>query len=287
VTHGLRPPQQARREPSAFLGDQIIDPGKDPDIARRLALLRVLLSTLPVVMWAVDRAGYFVYYEGKGVVDMGFNDGHFVGKSFHETFGTHESAVHIARAFKGEVVHNSWEFANRWWENWCFPIMNAGGEVELVALVSVDVTDARNVERELRAKLETIERQQRTINELSTPIIEIWDKVLALPLLGVVDSMRAAEVMTSLLASVVNKGAHFVLLDMTGVEVVDTATASNIIDLIRAVRLLGAEGIITGIRSSVAQTMVSLGVGLEGMTTRATLRQGLHYCIRKLKQSTE
>jgi rsbT co-antagonist protein RsbR len=124
------------------------------------------------------------------------------------------------------------------------------------------------------------------INDLSIPVIEVWDKVLALPLLGIVDSMRAAEVMTGLLAAVVNKGSNFVLLDMTGVEVVDTATASHIIDLIRALRLVGAEGIITGIRSSVAQTMVSLGVGLEGMNTRATLRQGLHYCIRQLNQRT-
>jgi rsbT co-antagonist protein RsbR len=107
---------------------------------------------------------------------------------------------------------------------------------------------------------------------------------LVLPLLGVVDSMRAAEVMGEVLQGVVNKEANFVLLDLTGVEIVDTATASHIIDLIRAIRLLGAEGIITGIRSSVAQTMVSLGVSLEGMITHATLRQGLQYCIRQLKQ---
>jgi anti-anti-sigma regulatory factor/PAS domain-containing protein len=287
ATASLRAPQRARREASAFLGDKIIDPQKDPDVARRLALLRILLSTLPVVMWAVDRAGLFVYFEGKGVEKMGLPEGMFIGQSYHELFGNHESALPVARAFGGEVVSGAWGFANRYWENWCFPIKSAAGEIELVALISLDVSETRQTEQELRAKLEMIERQQRVISELSTPIIEVWEKILALPLVGMVDSMRAAAVMTGLLDAVVSKGAQFILLDLTGVEAVDTATASHMLDLIRAVRLLGAEGIITGIRPSVAETMVALGVDLGGIVTHASVRQGLQYCLRRSKQGAK
>ena len=281
---GLRAPPYVRRDASAFLGDGIIDAGKDPDVARRLAVLRILLSTLPVVMWVIDRSGYFVYWEGKAAERMGVAEGTFVGQNFYDMFANHASAAHFARALGGEISHDSWEYGELFWENWCFPIKNASGEVELAAFVSLDVTEAKRVELELRDKLTTIEQQQRVISELSTPIIEVWDKVMALPLLGAVDATRAGAVMTNLLAEVVGKAAHFVLLDLTGVEAVDEATASHILDLIRAVRLLGAEGIITGIRPSVAQTMVMLGVDLQGIVTHASLRQGLQDCMRKLRQ---
>ncbi|MDC0744616.1 STAS domain-containing protein [Polyangium mundeleinium] len=284
ATGNLRAPQLLRREPNAFLGDGTIDARKDPDVARRLALLRVLLSTLPVAMWAVDQAGYIIYYEGKALEGLGLQDGHFVGQNFHEVFGEHACAPFVARAFNGEIVLGSWEYGGIIWQNWCFPLKNAAGEVELVSLVSMDVTETRRAEQELRDRFTTIERQQRVISELSTPIIEVWDKVLALPLLGVVDSTRASMVMTNLLGEVVNKASQFVLLDLTGVEAVDTATAGYMLDLLRAVQLLGAEGIITGIRPSVAQTMVTLGVDLGGIVTHATLRQGLQHCLRGLRQ---
>jgi rsbT co-antagonist protein RsbR len=280
----LLPPQQARREAYAVLGDQIIDPQKEPSIARRLAVLRVLLSTLPVVMWAVDRDGHFIYHEGKGLESLGLDEGTLVGQKFHEIFADHVAIPYIARIFEGELVRVYWEYGGRGWEHWGFPIKNAAGEVELAALIALDVTDARQTERDLRAQLEMIERQQRVITELSTPIIEVWEKTLVLPLLGVVDSTRAAAVMTSLLSAVVSKGARFVLLDVTGVDAVDTATASHMLEIIRAVRLLGAEGIITGIRPSVAQTMITLEVDLKGIVTHANLRQGLQDCLRASRQ---
>lgn len=98
---------------------------------------------------------------------------------------------------------------------------------------------------DLRTKIALIERQQQVIQALSTPIIEVWDKVLTLPMVGLVDSVRAAEVMDNLLMQVSRKGARFAILDLTGVEAVDTGTASHLLKLIQALRLLGAEGIIT------------------------------------------
>jgi rsbT co-antagonist protein RsbR len=289
-SHTLRTPKQARarapltEDAADHDGAVVVTPTDSKDAARRLMLLRLLLSTLPVVLWAVDREGVFHYYEGKGLRKLGLAEGAFLGENIFKLFPADEGARYCERALAGEVVHGLWEFGGFFWENWCFPIREPGGAIDLVVFVSIDITESNRTEQELRLKLQTIERQQREISQLSTPIIEVWDKVLALPLLGVVDRSRAAVVMTSLLAEVVGKGAQFVLLDLTGVEAIDTATGSHLLDLIRAVRLLGAEGIITGIRPSVAQTMVTVGVSLEGIVTHANLRHALQYCLRALER---
>ena len=120
------------------------------------------------------------------------------------------------------------------------------------------------------------------IRALGTPIIEVWDHVLTLPLLGVVDSARAAEVMDGLLKLVSQKGCRFAILDLTGVEVVDTGTAAHLLRLIQALRLLGAEGIITGIQPGVAQTMILLGMNMEGIVTLRSLRDGLRFCMARM-----
>ena len=161
---------------------------------------------------------------------------------------------------------------------------NAQGDVTSVIGLSLDTTEARRVERELRDQLDVVSRQRQVIQDLSTPILQIWDGVLALPMIGVIDSMRTAEVMDSLLAAVVRDRARFALLDLTGVEAVDTKTASYLIDLVRAIRLLGAEGVITGIRPSVAQTIVLLGVELNEITTLGNLRAGLRHCIVQMRR---
>jgi rsbT co-antagonist protein RsbR len=158
--------------------------------------------------------------------------------------------------------------------------------VESVVGISLDISEAKRIEKELRANLELIERQDMVIRALSTPIIEVWDRVLLLPLLGVVDSGRTAEVMADLLAEMVRTKARFAILDLTGLEVIDSGTAGHLLRLIEAVRLLGAEGIITGIRPGVAQTMVSLGLELKSVMTLATLRDGLHRCIRLMRDGT-
>jgi rsbT co-antagonist protein RsbR len=101
-------------------------------------------------------------------------------------------------------------------------------------------------------------------------------------LLGVVDSGRSATVMERLLADVTRKGAKFAILDLTGVEAMDSGTSDHLIKLVQAIRLLGAEGIITGIQPSVTQTMVSLGVDLGAIRTLATLRDDLKHCIAQM-----
>jgi rsbT co-antagonist protein RsbR len=107
--------------------------------------------------------------------------------------------------------------------------------------------------------------------------------VLTLPLVGLVDSVRTAEIKENLLQAVVRTRARFAVLDLTGVDVVDTGTASHVLGLIRAIRLLGAEGILTGIHPGIAHTIVSLGIDLRGLEVRASLREALEHCITRLQ----
>jgi rsbT co-antagonist protein RsbR len=126
------------------------------------------------------------------------------------------------------------------------------------------------------------EKIEMAFSELSTPIIQIWDDVLALPIVGIVDSHRSEDMMVSLLNEVVEKQSRCVIIDITGVDVVDTKTADHFIKMVKAVKLLGAECIITGISPDIAQTLTHIGVDMAGIQTRRNVQQGLQEAFRTL-----
>ena len=126
-----------------------------------------------------------------------------------------------------------------------------------------------------------IEGQQAALRELSTPIIPITDGVIAMPLIGAIDSNRAQQVIEGLLTGVAELGATTAILDITGVPVVDTQVANALLRAAQAVKLLGAQVIITGIRPEVAQTLVGLGLDLSGITTLATLQSGIAWALAR------
>jgi rsbT co-antagonist protein RsbR len=134
--------------------------------------------------------------------------------------------------------------------------------------------------KELQSKLVKIQEQEAAIRELSTPVIEVWDNVLALPIVGVLDSKRSLELMNNLLESIVRTKSSNVVLDITGVEVVDTQTADNLLKVVRAARLLGARCVLTGLSPAVAQTLVDLGAELAEVKTLRNLREGLAFCLK-------
>ena len=140
------------------------------------------------------------------------------------------------------------------------------------------------VNRELEAKLETIELQQTALRELSTPIIEVWSGVLCLPVVGVVDSHRSAEMTETLLDTIYTKQARTAIVDITGIDVMDTKTADHFIKMARAVRLLGADCILSGINPSIAQTLTHIGVDLAGVRTVRNLRDALQIHLRETEQ---
>ncbi|UQA54580.1 PAS domain-containing protein [Polyangium aurulentum] len=244
-------------------------------------LLRVLLDHLDIIVWAIDEKGVYTFHDGRGIDKAGLGRGQYIGKNTFELYGEALS-VNTRRALAGTVGHDLSEVHEMTWENWHIPVHDEDGTVSGVMGMSLDVTDAHRVKAELEARLALIERQQEVIRNLETPVIQVWDHVVTLPMVGVVDSRRAARVMDDLLAAISRTQARFAILDLTGVDVVDTSTASHMLGIISAVRLLGAEGIITGIRPNVAQTVVSLGLDLSRVTTLATLRDGLAFAMRKL-----
>ena len=128
----------------------------------------------------------------------------------------------------------------------------------------------------------TIRAQTAALQELSAPIIPIYGGVLVLPLIGAIDTQRATAIMETLLEGVAERNARVVLLDITGVPVVDTSVAHHLIQAARAVRLLGAEIVLVGIRPEIAQTIVQLGVDLSGISTMADLQGGVAYALQQL-----
>ena len=143
---------------------------------------------------------------------------------------------------------------------------------------------AQAYQRELEEKLATIERQQIAIRELSTPVIEVWSGVLCLPVVGIMDTTRSAEMTDALLRAVAEKKASCAIIDITGIEVMDTGTADHFMRMARAVRLLGAQCFLTGISPSIAQTIVHMGMDLRGIVTDRTLRDALQAYVRSMQR---
>ncbi|WP_437981894.1 STAS domain-containing protein [Sorangium sp. So ce117] len=243
-----------------------------------------------MAFWALDSEGTCFYHDGKALGTAGFKRGQLVGANWFELYGNQpDAAVDDAPVdgtrewFDGKVRRFRSDMLGVYWDNWITPLRGEDGEPGGGLLgLSFDISESRSTEKELRAQLQQIEAQQKVIRDLSTPIIEVWDGVLTLPMVGTVDSVRTADVMDSLLSKIVEKQARFAILDLTGVEVVDTKVASHLIELVTAIRLLGADGIVAGIKPNVAQTMVALGLDLSQLTTQRNLRAALQHAIRSM-----
>lgn len=134
---------------------------------------------------------------------------------------------------------------------------------------------------ELEQKIQTVEAQRVAIQRLSVPIIDVWKGILTIPLVGLIDTSRAVEVTEKLLDRVANSNVQWVILDFTGVDVVDTSSASHLLKLTSSVSLLGARCILTGIGGPVARTLIALGISFNELTLLRSLQEGLKYCITR------
>lgn len=156
--------------------------------------------------------------------------------------------------------------------------------------LNVLMEDLANAEADRRSHQEEIERKNReiadraasTLRELSTPVISVWDGVLALPVVGMVDTQRGAEMMERLLLRIADQQAEYVIIDITGVAVVDTRTADNFIRMSESVRLLGAECFLTGISPAIAQTISQLGIDTSRIRTLRRLSDALRVVFDQL-----
>jgi anti-anti-sigma factor len=166
------------------------------------------------------------------------------------------------------------------------PILGDNGKPEYLLVIAEDITERKAAEEAFRlsiAQEETIRAQENALRELSTPIIPLTDTVMVMPLVGALDSRRAQQVLETLLEGVAAQRARMVILDITGVPVVDTQVANALLRAAQAVKLLGAQIILTGIRPEVAQTLVGLGIDMTGITTLSTLQNGITLAIGRNK----
>ena len=132
-----------------------------------------------------------------------------------------------------------------------------------------------------RSREDVIRRQQEEMLELSTPVVKLWDGVLALPMIGTLDSARTQQVMETLLERIVETGSEIAIIDITGVPTVDTLVAQHLLKTVTAIRLMGADCIISGIRPQIAQTIVHLGIDLQGILTKASLADALSLALAR------
>jgi rsbT co-antagonist protein RsbR len=152
---------------------------------------------------------------------------------------------------------------------------------DMICSLSAEQERRQAYQAELEDKLTTIEKQRAAIRELSTPIMEVWDNVLCLPVVGIMDTARSAEMTNALLQAVVEKKARCTIIDITGIDVMDTRTVDHFMRMARAVRLLGAECVLTGINPHIAQTVVHMGIDMSSVVTHRTLHEALQQFVAR------
>ncbi len=145
----------------------------------------------------------------------------------------------------------------------------------------IDQLGLHSVKAFQKTREDVIQRQQEEMLELSTPVVKLWDGVLALPMIGTLDSQRTQVVMESLLQRIVDTGSEIAIIDITGVPTVDTLVAQHLLKTVTAIRLMGADAIISGVRPQIAQTIVHLGLDLQGIVTKANLADALALALKR------
>ncbi len=162
-----------------------------------------------------------------------------------------------------------------------------GSDAEALAAAVLDTSQLLDklglltVEEFQKSREAIISRQQEELLELSTPVVRLWDNILALPLIGTLDSARTQVVMQNLLDAIVQTRSDFAIIDITGVPTVDTLVAQHLLKTVAAARLMGADCLISGIRPQIAQTIIHLGVDLTAVTTKATLADAFAIALRR------
>lgn len=163
------------------------------------------------------------------------------------------------------------------------PLFDLNGEKVGAVVAMHDVTEQRRAEEEARrhsiTKEQLIRAQAEALTQLSTPMIPISDEVVVMPLIGTVDVARAEAVLETLLSGITERRARVAIIDITGVSVVNTEVANGLLRAAMAAQLLGAQVVLTGIRPVVAQTLVSMGIDLQGIVTRSTLQRGIAFAM--------
>ncbi len=251
-------------------------------------LLNSLLKHIPENIYFKDRESRFVRISHAFAKYMGVKDpDEIIGKTDFDLFGEE----HARPAFEdeqkimktGEPIQIEEkevypDGSEKWVETTKVPRYSEKGEIVGTFGISRDITEKKLWEMEREKK---IAAQREELIELSTPVIDVWEGVLTVPILGSLDSERASRVSEALLTQIVEKRAGVAIIDISGISAVDSAVADRLIRTAKAVKLVGAEAILTGVGVEIAQTIADLGIDMEGLRTMSTLKDGLRYVISR------
>jgi PAS domain S-box-containing protein len=254
----------------------------DDELKRREHQYRSLVEAAQDLIWSVDRRGRWTFLNQAAARIYGYPAEDLIGRAALELTVADQRGRDqevFACAFEGEsvfqhettqtrrdgaLVHLSFN---------AVPLYDANGAIIGATGTASDITERKRAEARLL-------KQAEAIRSMATPILQVWDGVVAMPIIGVVDTQRAAQVMETLLGEVARTRTRFAILDLTGVEVVDTSTANYLLQMVRGVSLLGGTCIVSGIAPAIASTMVGLGLEMAGLLTFSTLQAALRHAIR-------
>ncbi|MBN1694417.1 PAS domain S-box protein [candidate division WOR-3 bacterium] len=254
-------------------------------------LLDALLEHIPDRIYFKDKESRFWEVSKSKAEGTGLSREEFRGKTDFDFFSEEEAKTmreDEARIMKtGKPVVDKVQKIEmpdgkeRWFSATKVPFYDKKGNVIGTLGITRDVTRLKTLELE---KQEKIEAQKAELIELSTPVIDVWEGVLTVPVLGSLDSERASRISEALLTEIVEKRATAAIIDISGISAVDSAVADRLIRTAKAVRLVGAEAILTGVGVEIAQTIADLGIDMEGLKTMSTLKDGLKYVINRKKE---
>lgn len=234
------------------------------------------LDQLPCMVMAIDRGYNVLTINAVGCKWLGEDFDNIEGKKCYDLVHSPHCRTdncRVKQAMENDRVfvwRNEVAAAGRTFpvEYTASPLKDKDGNIVGGLEYVVDISERVKIEAEVR-------EHSRTIMDLSTPVIKLWDGIVILPLVGVIDTMRAQQIIENLLSSIVENEAAVAILDVTGVPMIDTSVAQHILKTVSAGKMLGAEVIITGFSPNVAQTLVTLGVNLGDITTSGSLRDGV------------
>ncbi|WP_437480330.1 PAS domain-containing protein [Sorangium sp. So ce1014] len=263
---------------------------REVELQKNEALLQAFLEHMPAMMFAKDRDSRYIVANAQFERFLGLAPRSVPGKRDHDILSEDIVAqvkaaddqvrnTGLATGFE-EIVPHPTEGV-RMFYSVKFPVHGPGIPEGTVGGAAIDITALKQAEAERQeAQLAIITAQQATIRELATPLLPIADGVLVMPLIGTLDPERASRIIEALLEGVSAHQATIAIIDITGVRSVDAQVAEVLLQAARAVRLLGARVVLTGIQPAIARMLVDLGVDWQGLVTEATLRGGIDYALR-------
>lgn len=262
------------------------------ELQDRVRLLELMIDTLSDRLFIKDRQSCFLYANATVVEAHGLSDresligtsdfDHQAYEQASQFFADEQQIMESGKSLMGNVELNYDEDGNEIWFSTDKIIYYDDDEVAGIVGLGRNITKLKQMESQLNEQEQLIDGQRKALQEVSTPILPIFDRILVMPLIGTIDSQRASNIMRQLLSSISNHRAKIIILDITGVPLIDTGVADYLHRTIQAARLKGAQTIITGVSDAVAETLVDLGIDWSSVETKRDLQSGLITALEQL-----